>query len=1157
MKHIDELKGKPVRSSSPFEITAHKTERSAVAVLMHWMREIIEQKQIDLGLPDVDTSGADRKSPDIIICESRRSQNVLCVIEAKHPYFDVFDYENLRKPAWKKANARKAKYFATTNFKELIWFNTQKVNEQRNEEEQVIDKYHLSEIENLDLIEETRYKEGITKQLENFLNKLYAVHTRREPEPKIPTDEFLIYRLQDKIKRLSKYCNEIIYNRCYKDNAFAKELREWFVSQGWSFAWQPQDFDKAARQTAYLLVNKILFYDVLQAKRPSELPPLKIPEGLLKGAQLQKILQSFFDEVLKIDYDTIYTADFIDTVAFPDDKEIIKEIEDLVKILRQYDFSKLRDIIGPIFERLIPQDERHNLGQYFTNPDVVDIILKFCLSHEGDKVLDPACGAGTFLVRAYQHKKLMNQRLEHEDILDTLWGNDIAKFPAHLSTINLAIRDLSVDKNYPNILQEDFFNLLSTEGGFELSPKSRRAIAKRLDMKEKEIPYPRWFDCVVGNPPYTRQEEMPEIAPKVKEYKEKIIKNALRDNTGKRIAEISKRAGIHTYFFVHGMKFLQNGGRFGFIVSNSWLDVDYGKGLQEFFLKNYKITAIIESKVERWFEQADVNTCIVILEKCSTKKERDENLVRFVYLFKPLSYFIPPAQEMWQEQIERLEEIDKLIRTIMAHSEFYQNEELRISPKPQKDLWQEGFDKETRKYTGAKWGKYLRAPEIFFKILEKGKGKLVPLKEIAEVRFGIKTGANEFFYLTEEEIKRRGIEKEFWMHQDDRGNWVPNYVIKSPRECKSIVVKPEDLKHRVLMVHKDKKDLKATKVLKYVREGESKGYHLRPTCASRERWYDLGSQVPPDGLWFKAFNDRVIAPQNEHLFFSSDRFYAIYAKNKAFRNSLFLYLNSTLPFLTVELYGRVNLGEGALDNMTYEAASMPVLDIRKHGIKGGKMPKKLLGRKILTVFKELNASSPQEVSLNKVKPDRRELDKIVMGEILGLTDEEQLQVYRAVVDLVKSRIEKAKSFGKKRKTKEGIDIDLLVKTVMDKLGDDTLGKFYREKILTHKPLRAKGLPKVSDKIRLQQELFGWRLSSGRERIDCASETEARYLKVWLEAGQESVKMPKDENYLKEIVPELESLKQKTGEIFEDYLGSILDPRLRQHLLHQLWQEAVK
>jgi len=158
---------------------------------------------------------------------------------------------------------------------------------------------------------------------------------------------------------------------------------------------------------------------------------------------------------------------------------------------------------------------------------------------------------------------------------------------------------------------------------------------------------------------------------------------------------------------------------------------------------------------------------------------------------------------------------------------------------------------------------------------------------------------------------------------------------------------------------------------------------------------------------------------------------------------------------------------------------------------------------------------------------------------------------------VKSRIEKAKSFGKRRKTREGIDIDLLVKTVMDKISADTLGKFYREKVLTHKPLRTRSLPKVSGEVKLEQELFGWRLSSGRQHIDCTSELEAHYLKVWLEARLESVKVPKEEDYLKRIVPELESLKQKTNEVFEDYLGSILDPRLRQRLLHQLWQEVTK
>lgn len=107
-------------------------------------------------------------------------------------------------------------------------------------------------------------------------------------------------------------------------------------------------------------------------------------------------------------------------------------------------------------------------------------------------------------------------------------------------------------------------------------------------------------------------------------------------------------------------------------------------------------------------------------------------------------------------------------------------------------------------------GKYLRAPEIFFTILEKGKELFVPLKEVADVRRGFTTGANEFFYLTEEEIKGWVIEKEFWMHEDENGDWIPNYVIKSPRECKSIVVDSGDLKYRVLMIHEDKKELKGT-----------------------------------------------------------------------------------------------------------------------------------------------------------------------------------------------------------------------------------------------------------------------------------------------------------------------------------------------------------
>ena len=1151
------------RIPSPIEGFVQKTEWTATAKIMEWINSIIKDKNLPIGISEVETKlKGERKRPDIVIYRGRLDEEIICVLEFKSPFYESDDEENLKEPARKKATKRNSRYFATSNFQSLILFNTAKVNEMKPIEEQVVEKYSLSRLEDLNEIETPKFRNSIYLGLEKFLLDLTEFVTGKKPEPLIEINLLLVWRLQEKINRLAPHYKRIIEDECHKDREFRRQLKKWFTDQMWEFNAQEGDFVKAARQTTYLLINKIIFYHALQSKRQTQLDPLNIPDDLTKGGLLQKHLQNYFDYVLnEVDYETIYSADFIDSLAFPENEAVVTEIKNLVKILKRYNFSKLGfDIIGHIFEGLIPREERHNLGQYFTNPNIVDLILRFCLQHEKDKVLDPACGAGTFLVRAYQHKKLMNSSLTHEEIIDTLWGVDVAKFPAHLSTINLAINDLSVDKNYPNIVRQDFFNLHSSLEGLELPESWRKARAVSLGKTPKEITYPRWFDCIVGNPPYTRQEEISEISPEDKKYKTSLIQNALVDLRGRKIAEISKRAGIHAYFFTHGMKFLKNGGRFGFIVSNSWLDVDYGKGLQEFFLKNYKVVTVIESKVERWFEDADINTCIVILEKCSNAPLRNENLVRFVYLKKPLSNFIPPVSDIWVRSKERIDGIDDLCKTILFHNEFYENEDLRIFPKKQEELWDEGFDSEEQKYVGAKWGKYLRAPEIFFKILKKGKDKFVPLKEIADVRFGIKTGANEFFYLTEEEIKKCGIEKEFWMHKDEKGNWVPNYVIKSPKECKSIVVTPEDLKYRVLMIHKDKKDLKGKRVLDYIHWGERKGFHKRPTCASRQRWYDLG-KLPDATILFRQFFDVTFNfPMKPAQLYCDHTFYYLCLKDSADTHFYGGLLNSTLYVLLTEIYARNVMGQGVLIAYGPETRPIPILDISQISPEDTQKIidaiAKLSDRPMESVFCETGTVSPEEVSLDKVKPDRRELDKIIMGDILGLTDEEQLEVYRAVVDLVKSRIEKAKSTEKKKKTKEGIDIELLVKSVLSRIGEETLGKFYREMILS-KPCYEKNLLEIKGKITVEKDLFKWRLSGDNTHIECESEMEANYLKNFVGTGVTAVKIPKDNKYLKHILPELERIRQNIDTIIEEDVLSIISPKTQNQILHILWQEIMK
>ncbi|MCX7925039.1 MAG: hypothetical protein N2554_04425 [Fimbriimonadales bacterium] len=79
----------------------------------------------------------------------------------------------------------------------------------------------------------------------------------------------------------------------------------------------------------------------------------------------------------------------------------------------------------------------------------------------------------------------------------------------------------------------------------------------------------------------------------------------------------------------------------------------------------------------------------------------------------------------------------------------------------------------------------------------------------------------------------------------------------------------------------------------------------------------------------------------------------------------------------------------------------------------------MAGREVKSIFEELGLPKPnkdysnirpEDVSLEKVLPDRRALDQVVF-EVLGLSEAEQLEVYRAVVELVKSRLVKAQSVG--------------------------------------------------------------------------------------------------------------------------------------------------
>ncbi len=254
------------------------------------------------------------------------------------------------------------------------------------------------------------------------------------------------------------------------------------------------------------------------------------------------------------------------------------------------------------------------------------------------------------------------------------------------------------------------------------------------------------FDIVIGNPPYVRQEKIADPNPNKRpedyggeasdqwrslktDYKNKLQHSVWlayphffgyslsKPEGGKNpLRKLDGKSDYYIYFYLHGLSLLNEKGSFCFITSNSWLDVGFGKDLQEFLLRHSHIKMILDNQARRSFE-ADINTVIVLLSLADDGRHWGlEKTARFVAFKMPFEEVMHPVIF---EEVEETTDTGKC-------------PEFRCIAKSQRELYDEGLEAPEDKkgtvsamgarYIGNKWGgKYLRAPDIFFTILEKGK----------------------------------------------------------------------------------------------------------------------------------------------------------------------------------------------------------------------------------------------------------------------------------------------------------------------------------------------------------------------------------------------------------------------------------------------------
>lgn len=570
-------------------------------------------------------------------------------------------------------------------------------------------------------------------------------------------------------------------------------------------------------------------------------------------------------------------------------------------------------------------------GQFVTPIDVADLLLGFCLRRSDDRLLDPGCGDGALLRRAALWRSwLATDRPEEGGVL---YGIELDPEAALAATI------------IPGAVIE-------RANFFTLDPGN----------------YPP-FDTIIGNPPYTRAEWIAQIEfdpgqlalfPGEEAADARAAPVTMLPKTLS--ATLSGRAGLHAYFFLHSLGFLREGGRLGFVVPNGWLDVSYGEGLKRFLLDHFRIVAVIESAVERWFSPARVNTCLIILERAGEPESRKANRVRFVRLRQPLHELL--GQDM---DSRRMAAVEQLVTRLMPASD-------RVTPGASVRVREQGA-----LTAFGRWGALLRAPEVY---LHRHARPVAPLAEWVTVQRGYTTGANDFFYPDRKQVERWSIEPEF-----------RRPLLKSLRGVRRLRLSAEDCRHEVLAIPGDA-DLTGTAVAEYIRWAESQGIAQRPTCVGRRPWYALPEQPDAALVLAKGVWQRHFAPAVGGGIVVDQQIYRVELADGIMPNEAAALLNSAWFALACELGGRVNLGEGVLWLAAYELAKILLPDPRTLDA--------ATRHELLSCFEALAALPVVDTAEALERPQQRVLDDMVF-DLVGLPPAERDAARTALLDCLSGR----------------------------------------------------------------------------------------------------------------------------------------------------------
>jgi len=421
-------------------------------------------------------------------------------------------------------------------------------------------------------------------------------------------------------------------------------------------------------ETILRLFNRLVFIRNAEDRHLEERALLAALHAYESGGRKGRLLEEI-EKVFRT-YDGYYDSDLFTLhlcdQAFVEDpllEGMVRGLYDLPGGLASYDFSILpADVLGAVYEQylghmatevkekaqqqerqlalgIIPAEpefditakkqKRKERGVYYTPTWVVDYIVeqtvgRYIKEHTHNeilnmRVLDPACGSGSFLIRAYQmlldyHAQVAGRTAPELDMFQRLailtrniHGVDLDPQAVEIARLNLLLRAVAKREVLPSLKENvRVGNSLISGSEAELRPYFGDSWEQKRPFNWERV-FPDivargGFDVVIGNPPYVR------------------IQSLGRDEADYYYDKYDSAFGsfdIYVPFIERGLKLLRPGGWLGYITSGKFLKAVYGKRLQALLLRQATVETIVDLSAQRVFAEATTYPTIMIARQGS------------------------------------------------------------------------------------------------------------------------------------------------------------------------------------------------------------------------------------------------------------------------------------------------------------------------------------------------------------------------------------------------------------------------------------------------------------------------------------------------------------------------------------------------------------